>query len=375
MVLIMVGYHAEAQARIVGPSDSVIVVISDFDLNANPRGIDRYEGSEFVVFRTNRDEVGEAHPEMVETGASTGLFEFTIQLETDERACRLDLLDEPRFEARGGSDPSVGVCPGDTVLVQYEDNRGADGRSALVDYVFEVKSWNPEFTAESISYSAGDRITVDITDPDANRDPDVADSLRDVHVFSDTDPAGRQLSAIETGRNTGIFRLTFLTSLENQDSAIQVKNSDEVTVQYVDDFPADFSAFQEEKRFSFVIAFATTAEEGVLTQSAPMVDIGEAASSAELLVGQQVTLTTEVTSSSQRDEVLFVAITEVRDADGVTVSMGWQSGTARPQSSTELGMSWIPELPGNYELRTFLVSDLLNPRVLVTVSSSLVTVT
>ena len=374
VVLSVAGYHVEAQERIVGPSDNVIVVISDFDLNGNPRGIDRYEGSEFVVFRTSRDEVGEAHPEIVETGASTGLFEFTIKLETDERACRLDLLDDPRFEAQGGSDPSVGVCPGDTLLVQYKDNRGADGKSTLVDYVFEVKSWNPEFTTDRASYSAGDRITVNILDPDANRDPDVADSLRDVRVYSDSDPADRQFSAIETGRNTGEFRLTFLTSLQNQDSSVRVKNIDEVTVQYLDDFPADFSAFQEEKRFNFVIAFAPT-EQGVLASSAPTVIAEVPDGSGILSVGQQVTLTTDVSSSSQQDEIPFVAIIEIRDAVGVTVSIGWQSGTARPQGTAELGMSWVPELPGNYELRTFLVSDLRNPRILSSVSSSSVTVT
>jgi hypothetical protein len=375
VVLSMAGYHADAQARIVGPSDTVRVVITDWDLNANPQGIDKYEGSEIVVFRTSRDEVGEAHPEIVESGASTGLFEFTIQLETDERACRLDLLEDPRFAAVGGSDPSVGVCPGDVLLVQYEDNRGADGKSTVVDYVFEVQSWNPEFTTDRTSYYAGDRITVNIQDLDANRDPDLADSLRDVRVFSDSDPAGRQFSAIETGRNTGIFRLTFLTSLQNQNSAIQVNYDDEVTVQYIDDFPADFSAFQEEKRFSYVIAFGATTEDGVLTSSAPAVRTDEPMSSGNLLVGQQVTLTTLVTSSFQRDTVPFVAIMEVRDAAGVTVSLGWQRGTAQPQGHPELGMSWVPERPGNYELRTFLISDLLSPRILSNVTSATVTVT
>ncbi|HJS82836.1 MAG TPA: hypothetical protein VJ742_08405, partial [Nitrososphaera sp.] len=237
-VFSIAGYQSEAQSRIVGPSDSVRVVISDFDLNGNPKGVDDYEDPEFVVFRTSRDEVGEAHPDIVETGTSTGLFEFRIQLETDERACRLDLLEDPRFAAEGGSDPSVGVCPGDVLLVQYEDNRGADGRSTLVDHVFEVKSWNPEFTTDRDMHSTGDRNTVNIFDPDANRDPDVADSLRDVRVYSESDPAGRQFSAIETGRDTGQFRLSFSTSIQTQGNAILVKDHEEVTVQYIDDFPA-----------------------------------------------------------------------------------------------------------------------------------------
>lgn len=373
ILLAAVGYQAEAQSRIVGPSDSVRVVISDSDLNANPRGVDSYEDPEFVVFRTNRNEVGEAHPEIVETGPSTGLFEFTIQLETDERACRLDLLAEPRFAAEGGSDPSVGVCPGDLLLVQYEDNRGADGESALVDYVFEIESWNPEFTTERDSYSAGEKISVSIYDPDANRNPDVADSLRDVRVYSEKDPAGQQFSAIETSRNSGVFRLAFVTSLQNQNNAVQVDHGDEVTVQYIDDFPADFSAFQEEKRFNFVIGLAGD-DTGALVPSAPQIKNAGSVVQDQIMVGQQVTLSTQVSSSFQMEEFPFVAIMEVRNAEGVTVSIGWQSATLKEQGTREVGMSWVPTESGRYEVRTFLLSSLSNPQVLSQVFSSEVNV-
>jgi hypothetical protein len=367
-------YQAQAQSRIVGPSDAVRVVISDFDLDSNPRGVDRYEDPEFVVFRTSRDEVGEAHPEIVETGPNTGIFEFTVQLETDERACRLDLLADPRFAAEGGSDPRVGVCPGDLLLVQYEDNRNADGDEALLDYVFEIESWNPEFTTEAPAYSPGDRINVNIYDPDANRDPDVADRLRDVRVFSQSDPAGKTFSAIETERNSGVFRLSFVTSLESQNNAVQVAEDDEVTVQYIDDFPADFFAFQEEKRFRFVIAFSASPDEGSLVPSAPQLRDSQSEILDNPKVGQQLALATVVSSSFERDELPFVAIMEVRSADGVTVSLGWQTGTLRPQGQTEVGMSWIPSDSGEYEVRTFLISDLLNPMVLSEVASSQVIV-
>jgi hypothetical protein len=373
-VFSIAGYQSEAQSRIVGPSDSVRVVISDSDLNGNPKGVDDYEDPEFVVFRTSRDEVGEAHPDIVETGTSTGHFEFRIQLETDERACRLDLLEDPRFAAEGGSDPSVGVCPGDVLLVQYEDNKGADGRSTLVDHVFEVKSWNPEFTTDRDMYSPGDRITVNIFDPDANRDPDVADSLRDVRVYSESDPAGRQFSAIETGRDTGQFRVSFSTSIQTQGNAILVKDHEEVTVQYIDDFPADFTALQEEKRFSFVMAIGGSTEEGGVTPSEPTVRNAKSGITGELLAGQQAILSTEISSSFQKEELSFVAILEVRDSSGVTVSIGWQSGSLPAQGQTEVGMSWLPKDPGNFQVRTFLISDLLSPQVLSEVASTMVTV-
>ncbi len=369
VLLACTAYHAEAQARIVGPSDNVRVVISDWDLNGNPRGVDRYNDPEFVVFQTNRNEVGEAHPEIVETGPSTGQFEFTIQLQTDDRACILDRLDDSRFAAEGGSDPSVGVCPGDILMIQYEDNRGAEGRSTLVDYVFEVMSWNPEFTTDRSSYAIGERITIDIFDPDADRNPDVPDTLRDVRVFSESDPAGKQISAVETGANTGTFRLAFMTSLQAQGSTILVRNPEQVTVQYFDDFPADFADLQEEKRFNFVIIVGDAVDEGILSLSKPEVKT----LSGGLTAGQQAALSI-VASSFSGASYPFVAIMEVRNADGATVSLGWQTGYLDPLGRIELGMSWVPLEPGRYEVRAFLLSDPQNPQILSSVASSEVTV-
>lgn len=370
LMLALPGYQAEAQNRIVGPSDTVHVFINDSDLDSNPKGVDRYDEPEFVVFRTNRDDIGEAHPDIVETGPNTGIFEFTIQLETDELACRLDLLVGPKFEAQGGSDPQVGVCPGDLVLAQYEDNRGSDGRPALIDYFFEVKSWDPEFKADREIFAPGERITINIYDPDANRDPDVADSLRDVRVYSQSDPAGQQASAIETGRNTGIFRLSFMTSLEPQGNSVMVKYGDELIVQYIDDFPADFTTFQEERKFSFVMMIPEFDFAGVQLTNPAITGTEE---SDEISAGQQLTLSSTVTSPSPA-ELAFVAIMEVRDSDGITVFIGWQSGTLHPESPGEIGMSWIPQDRGDYQVRTFIISDLIDPQVLSAVTLSEVTV-
>ncbi|MGI0025774.1 MAG: hypothetical protein ACREA4_11620, partial [Nitrososphaera sp.] len=203
-------YYTEAQQDIVGPSAEVRISIKDSDLNANPLGVDRYENPDFVTFRTSREELGEANPEIVETGPSTGVFGFSIQLKTDELACSTVFLGDPEFEASGGSEPSVGACPGDVLMVEYRDETTADGRSDVVNYVFQVKSWNPDIVADQAAYEPGDRVTVNIFDPDANRDPDIADSLKDIRVFSGSDAVGGQFSAIETGRDTGIFRLIFM---------------------------------------------------------------------------------------------------------------------------------------------------------------------
>lgn len=372
MILTLV-LPAGAQQNLVGPSSEVRITIIDGDLNANPLGVDRYEDRDFVSFRTSRDEVGEARPEIVETAPSTGVFEFTIQLKTDPRACALDLLDDKKFEATGGSDSGVGACPGDLLMVEYEDETTAGGQSDRVDYIFEVTSWDPEFMTEEHSYDAGDMITVNIFDPDADRDPDVADSLKDLRVFSDSDTVGRQFSAIETGTNTGTFRLSFTTATEPQGNSIVVKRGGELTVEYTDDFPADFSTSEEDKKFSFAITFGTSAE-NILTLSSPFVKRASGETITELLVGQQAVASTELGNPMMNERMPFVMIMEIRDSSGITVSLGWQAGILDPGDMTEIGFSWIPEFPGVYEARVYAASSLADPQVLSSVRTSELTI-
>ncbi len=373
LMLTLLVLPAGAQQNLVGPSSEVRITIVDGDLNANPLGVDRYEDREFVSFRTSRDEVGGARPEIVETGPSTGVFEFTIQLKTDTRACASDLLDDKEFEATGGSDPSAGACPGDLLMVEYEDERTASGQSDRVDYVFEVTSWDPEFVTEEPSSEAGDAITVNMFDPDADRDPDVADSLKDLRVFSDSDPVGRQFSAIETGTNTGTFRLSFTTATEPQGNSIVVKQGDELTVEYSDDFPADFATSEENKKFSFVMTFGASSGNTV-TLSSPVVRNAAGETITELHVGQQAVASTELANTMINERTPFIVMMEIRDSNGITVSLGWQAGILDPADMTEMGFSWMPEFPGVYEARVYVASSLANPQLLSSVMTSELTV-
>ncbi|MGI0015524.1 MAG: hypothetical protein ACREBU_19075, partial [Nitrososphaera sp.] len=60
----------------------------------------------------------------------------------------------------------------------------------------------------------------------------------------------------------------------------------------------------------------------------------------------------------------------VRNAAGVTVSLGTTSSAVEPQARTNLEMSWVPQQPGTYEARAFLVSSLQDP---VNISQVMVT--
>lgn len=86
-------------------------------------------------------------------------------------------------------------------------------------------------------------------------------------------------------------------------------------------------------------------------------------------VGQLAMLSITVIHSHIYD-LPFVAVVEVRDEDGATVYLEWQKGTIYPNKRAEIGMSWIPEKAGEYQVRTFLISDLVNPQILTVVSET-----
>lgn len=89
--------------------------------------------------------------------------------------------------------------------------------------------------------------------------------------------------------------------------------------------------------------------------------------------GRQAMLAMHVVNVEPRG-MPFLAIIEVRDSDDITVHLGWTGGRAEPNSAHDLGWSWLPDRPGNYELRTFVVSELKSPRVLSAVETKAVTV-
>jgi hypothetical protein len=88
--------------------------------------------------------------------------------------------------------------------------------------------------------------------------------------------------------------------------------------------------------------------------------------------GELVIITTTINSNSTEDEN-FVAMVEARNSIGITELLEFQTGQASSES-VEVGISWTPAESGEYELRTFLISDLLEPQVLSEVTTKKVTV-
>ncbi|HJS82319.1 MAG TPA: hypothetical protein VJ742_05730, partial [Nitrososphaera sp.] len=186
-----------------------------------------------------------------------------------------------------------------------------------------------------------------------------------------SDQVGEELSALETGRDTGVFRLTFGTTSGTAGGAISVKQGDDVTITYTDEFPADFEEEEEDKDFDFTIQIGAGDGEVTVTPPEPQDVTGRPLD--EVSEGQQVVLTTRVVNEGGSAQP-FVALIEVRDNNGVTVYLAWQTGTLPAGGSSQVGLSWTPEDSGDYDIRTFVISSLENPRILSPVVTSDITV-
>ena len=85
--------------------------------------------------------------------------------------------------------------------------------------------------------------------------------------------------------------------------------------------------------------------------------------------GHQVILSSQIRGTVNEPRS-FVAIFEIRDANGSTILLAWQSGIMSPDSITDIGVSWIPESSGNYQVRQFVLSNMTSPTVLQEVKTT-----
>jgi hypothetical protein len=361
---------------LIGPGTKFSVTVADSDLNQNPQGTDNIPQAttaDWVKLTSDATSAPTSTLGMEETGPNTGIFKATIKLSP-----RASTNAVPTFGG-SGKDFTYQALPGDLVSVKYTDTKDGSGNKVVMSKIFKVVSVNPAMNATSASIAPGETITLVIADADANSDGEALDSIR-IRITSDSDAVGFDLSAQETGVNTGVFKLNIPTTSTVSSGSITVKKGDSVSMKYTDTYPADYSDRVKQvnnpsKDFiAKVVVGSVSAGTGSTSPSKPMLKDFNGAEVKEVTVGSQVVLSTTIKNNNDA-ELPYVAIVEVRDSDKVTVFLSWQTGKLPASSETGVGIAWTPEAAGTYSVRTFVLSDLGSPQVLSPVAESTVTVT
>ena len=83
-----------------------------------------------------------------------------------------------------------------------------------------------------------------------------------------------------------------------------------------------------------------------------------------VVVGSQVVISTTFKNNVE-EPLPFVWLLEVRDSDGVTLFLAWQSGFLDLQDNRTMAASYLVQEPSDYyQARVFVLSNILNPQVL-----------
>jgi hypothetical protein len=91
---------------------------------------------------------------------------------------------------------------------------------------------------------------------------------------------------------------------------------------------------------------------------------------AGVQAGDEVVVATDIKNNDDVHDQAALVVIEVRDSSGITVLINWQSGIIKAGSSMQAGISWTPDKGGDYELRTFAITDFDRPYVLSGISTS-----
>jgi hypothetical protein len=111
----------------------------------------------------------------------------------------------------------------------------------------------------------------------------------------------------------------------------------------------------------------------VLTPSPPNLTSAHS-SLREAQVGDDLVVTSNFANHDRNYDWAAYFITEIRDANDLTVQLTLNSGIVNSSSLVQVGAAWAPEVQGDYSLRVFAISDLNNPRILSPISSAEVTI-
>lgn len=289
-----------------------------------------------------------------ETAASTGVFAEQIRLSPDLSKFPGD----------------IEVKRDDGLTASYRiDNDNIILESVLIEYHEGTASFDKS------SYTLSDEARVIVNDLDAGRNPDAPDSV-EVKMWSDTDPNGVIVSLRET--SSGIFEERFLFTLEgtSQGNRLRVSDGDTISVRYIDNTlpaPAQLSSdgviTSESKN---IVATSVFGKQVPPTQRAPASDptlmnaFGETLT--QVTTGEQVLIQSQVVNMQNRKQP-FAYIVQVKDSDGLTVSLSWITAVLAPNDSLKVSQSWLPLTAGQYTIEVFVWESTDNPIALSPVKS------
>jgi hypothetical protein len=177
-----------------------------------------------------------------------------------------------------------------------------------------------------------------------------------------------EYSRSSTGEELGSFELTLGSSSTNASAAIE---GYVMKLARVDPYPVSTMQIQLSEYVSTLFIHKGESVSESILASGPVAldDSGETLES--LQVGKQVNVSVALHNYNDDDRQL-VAIMEARSLNdgGITRFLAVLNSTVAAKDWIDTSSSWTPEQAGEYQLRTFVIDDFVEPRILTPVMTS-----
>ena len=206
------------------------------------------------------------------------------------------------------------------------------------------------------------KVTVTVTDPNANKFNTSIDRVT-VHVWSDSDQKGVEITAYETNVNSGIFKGTItISDGQTTQDAIHVSEGDTLSARYPSTIPWSVNAANHGIVTTAFIGMSCPPFERVPASSIRILDnMGN--NHNVIAVDQQVMITSDIVNPTTTNQN-FTYIVQIQDKNGSTASLAWLSGTMLSKQAFSPSVSWTPSKVGNYVVNAFVWESLVNPNAL-----------
>ena len=257
---------------------------------------------------------------------------------------------------------AVSLSPGSHQLQVLVEKRGHTSDDELITLDAMKRKTSISIVTDKTSYSLGDtiRITASLIDISAN-----------------TGVTDRIVSGALTSPNLQVRTLAFVDSKASYTLA---KTDAAGTWTLSAGFAGDQSYFATSAQKTVSVT-----KEGVIITPPPIGVTDKVSLTTvafkdqqgerlrEVSVGQAVMIETKLTSNFETtQEVTYIS--QVKDADGITVALSWITSTLASGQSLELAVSWTPEEPGDYKAEIFVWKSVKDPQVYADIKRSTISV-
>ena len=336
-------------------TDKIIISINVPSWNSNPNQIDSIGESESHPIKISSGENSLKPYRLTETNSNSGIFSGEIIL----TGFLHDVDGDGSFDTNPktfGNGPTNGFLESDVndfISISFEF---ADG-IILVESI--PVNWNHgtiKFSKDT--FLSNDLIEVRIIDPDLNLNPEMIDTVN-IEVFSSSDAGGLSITAIETSERSGNFILTFSLS-ENISSGnrLYAIPGDTIIAKYDDHtLPKPFS--KSDSQYVETVAnvdYSTSSINRIEILSIFLSD-GFGNPIVSLSPNTQMQIVGTIENQINYDQE-FIYFLQIKNSDGVIVSLSWIQGKLSPNQILEVSQSWIPTNSENYILETYVWNSL-----------------